>query len=604
MKALEINNAASAADEFRRWAVQFAAALERRDAPGLAAQFARDGHWKDLLSFTWEHRTFSGHGSIQAAFAATLDYARPANFQVAPTRTPPRFQRRSGKEVLEGYCDFDTRFGRGTAFVRLLLTAAESSEPKLWLLLTTLQALTGYEERVAQRRPSGNEFALNESGVSWREQRESRRAFADRDPEVIVVGAGQAGLTIAARLGQMGVDTMVVERHARVGDNWRERYESLTLHNEIMANHLPYLPFPETWPLWLSKDQVANWLESYAEHLELNVWTGTTLAHAGYDEGAGRWRATLRGADGRERQITCRHLIIATGASGALPHIPKLPGIDAFAGSVIHSREFRNGAEYAGKRVVVVGTGNSGHDIAQDLVVKGAKKVWLLQRGPTCVVSLTPTAAMIYKIYGEDNPTEDVDLMNAASPYPVLEDSYRFITRRGAEQDSQLLEGLNKAGFKTYFGSDGTGFQMMFMRGEGGYYIDVGCSKLIADGTIEVIQAEYTGSWSKEGLTMKDGSVIKCDAAILATGFKNMQETVRGILGDEIADKIGPVWGFDEHFQMRNMWRRTAQPGLWLTGGALLDSRLYSRFLAIEIKAQLAGMLPAKADLPLAQAKI
>jgi cation diffusion facilitator CzcD-associated flavoprotein CzcO len=604
MKELENNTVPSAAGEFRRWAAQFASALERRDAEGLAAQFARDGHWKDLLSFTWEHRTFSGRESIQAAFAATLEYAQPSNFRVAPTRTPPRFQRRSGKDVLEGYCDFDTRFGGGTAFVRLLLTAAEPREPRLWLLLTTLQALKGYEERIAERRPSGNEFAMNESGVSWREQRESRRAFADRDPEVVVVGAGQAGLTIAARLGQLGVDTLVVERHTRVGDNWRERYESLTLHNEIMANHLPYLPFPETWPLWLSKDQVANWLESYAEHLELNVWTGTTLAHASYDAAARLWRANLRGADAGERQITCRHLIIATGASGALPHVPKLPGIDDFAGTVIHSREFRNGADYAGKRVIVVGTGNSGHDIAQDLVVKGAKKVWLLQRGPTCVVSLTPTAAMIYKIYGEGNPTEDVDLINAASPYPVLEDSYRFITRRGAEQDSQLLEGLNKAGFKTYFGSDGTGFQMMFMRGEGGYYIDVGCSKLIADGTIEVIQAEDTQSWSKRGLTMKDGSVIECDAAILATGFKNMQETVRAILGGEIADKIGPVWGFDEHFQMRNMWRRTAQPGLWLTGGALLDSRLYSHFLAIEIRAELVGMLPARADLPLAQANI
>jgi len=144
----------------------------------------------------------------------------------------------------------------------------------------------------------------------------------------------------------------------------------------------------------------------------------------------------------------------------------------------------------------------------------------------------------------------------------------------------------------------------MLGHGEGGYYIDVGCSKLIADGTIEIIQAEDTQSWSKRGLTMKDGSVIECDAAILATGFKNMQETVRAILGSEIADKIGPVWGFDEHFQMRNMWRRTAQPGLWLTGGALLDSRLYSHFLAIEIRAELVGMLPARADLPLAQAKI
>jgi len=604
MAELEHIAVRSALADFQEWTAKFAAALDARDAGRLVRFFAPDGHWKDLLAFTWEHRTFSGLERIEPALAATLEYVQPKKFQVAAGRSPPRYQRRSAKDVLEGYCDFETRFGRGTAFIRLVFAGNPPHDPKIWLLLTTLQALHGCEEQVAGKRPTGDEFAKNESGRSWREHRSQRRAYADRNPEVIVVGAGQAGLTIAARLGQLGVDALVVEKLARVGDNWRNRYESLTLHNEIMANHLPYLPFPETWPLWLSKDQVANWLESYAEHLEINVWTSTSLSQAHYDEIERIWRVTLRTADDEERVFTCRHLVVATGASGALPNVPKLPGIDAFSGRVMHSSGFRTGAEFSGKRVVVVGTGNSGHDIAQDLVVQGARQVWLLQRGPTCVVSLTPTAAMVYKIYGEDAPTEDVDLMNAATPYPVLEDSYRFITRRGAEFDSELLSGLAKAGFKTYFGSDGTGFQMMFMRGEGGYYIDVGCSKLIIEGTISVIQAEESSQWVERGLAMRDGSVIECDAVILATGFQNMQETIRAILGGKIADKLGPVWGFDEHYQMRNMWRRTAQPGLWLTGGALLDSRLYSRFLAIEIKAELSGWLPAPSDLPLAKTKL
>jgi hypothetical protein len=208
---------------------------------------------------------------------------------------------------------------------------------------------------------------------------------------------------------------------------------------------------------------------------------------------------------------------------------------------------------------------------------------------------------MVYRIYREGLPIEDVDLMNAAIPYPVLEDTFRFITRKAAELDEDLLDDLRNAGFKTYFGRDGTGFQMMFMRGEGGYYIDVGCSKLIADGTIGVTQAEDSVGLVKNGLQMNDGRVIHCDAVILATGFQNMQEQIRLLLGGEIADRVGPVWGFDEHFQMRNMWRRTEQPGLWITGGSLLDSRLYSRFLALEIKAELIGVLPSKTDLPLTE---
>ncbi|MCC0057337.1 MAG: NAD(P)/FAD-dependent oxidoreductase [Rhodobiaceae bacterium] len=590
--------ALQASDAFNAWLEKFGGALERANGDEIASFFAEDSHWKDILSFTWEHRTISGKAAIAKAFAATAKAAKITNVSMSPGRTAPKQQRRSGSDVLEGYFDFDTGVGSGSAFVRLLYSPDGSTEPRIWFLLTTLQSLKAHPEPVGRNRPSGDEFAKNELGRSWRQERERQQGFEDREPEVIIVGAGQAGLTIAARLGRLGVDALVIERLPRVGDVWRQRYESLTLHNEVMANHLPYMPFPENWPLWLTKDHMAIWLEAYAEFLEANVWTSTELAGARYDETTSQWTVELV-RDGKPRTVHCRHIVIATGASGGLPHIPKLPGIDAFKGSVTHSSDFKNGADFKGRKVIVVGTGNSGHDIAQDLFVKGAEKVWMLQRSPCCVVSLEPTAAMVYKIYGEGMPTEDVDLITASVPYPVMEDTYRWITEKGAKLDEEMLEGLAKAGFRTYFGSDGTGFQMKFMRGEGNYYIDVGNVELIVNGSVGVIQYDDAEGFVAEGLKMKDGSVIACDDVILATGFKNMQETVRKMLGSEIADSVGPLWGFDENYQMRNMWRRTAQPGLWFTGGSLLDSRLYSRFLAIELRAELDGVLPAKENLPL-----
>jgi cation diffusion facilitator CzcD-associated flavoprotein CzcO len=601
MKRAEVGALAATLDILEPWLRDFAEALEARDVDRLAQMFDPGSHWKDILSFTWEHRTFSGLPQIKAALAATLAGASPARLRLAQNRTPPRLVKRSGKAVVEAYLDFDTKVGRGTGFVRLLVDGKAPFNPRVWLLLTTLQGLRGFEERIGDRRPSGDEYAMNELGRSWRQDRETQREFADRDPEVLVVGAGQAGLTIAARMSQLGIDVLVVEKSARVGDVWRDRYESLTLHNEIMANHFPYVPFPETWPLWLTKDHVALWLESYAQIIGLNVWTGAALAGAKYDESTRTWAANLRLADGTQRTINCRHIVLALGVSGGLPAIPRLPGDALFEGDILHSSAFKDGGKYKGRRVLVVGTGNSGHDVAQDLVVKGADKVWMLQRGPCCVISLEPGAAMVYRIYREGLPVEDVDLVNAAIPYSMLEDTFRFITRKAAELDKGLLDDLRKAGFKTYFGRDGTGFQMMFMRGEGGYYIDVGCSKLIANGTIGVVQAEDTIGLVKNGLQMNDGRIIDCDAVVLATGFQNMQEQIRLLLGDQIADRVGPVWGFDEHFQMRNMWRRTAQPGLWITGGSLLDSRLYSRFLALELKAELLGILPGKISLPLAE---
>lgn len=596
MGRMDMKTSEAATTIFQSWLERFEAALAARGAAAIASQFDVDGHWKDLLAFTWQHRTFSGASSIREAMAQTLEATAPHSLRQAACRTPPRLLRRSGRNILEGYFDFATAFGQGAGFVRLLIDELEGA-PRIWMLLTTLQELASHPEKVGATRPSGDEFAMNELGMSWRQNRERVRAFADRDPQVLVIGAAQAGLTIAARLGRIGVDTLVVEKSKRVGDVWRERYESLTLHNEVMANHLPYMPFPETWPLWLAKDQVANFLEAYAEALEINVWTGTTFCGAEFDETSRRWTARLTGEDGSERRIRCRHIVVATGVSGSVPNVPVLPGIDEFTGDVLHSAQFRNGADFTGRDVIVVGTGNSGHDVAQDLVVKGARSVSLLQRGPTCVVSLNPTAAMIYKVYGEGYPVEDVDLLSAAVPYPILEETYRRITQKGAKLDRDLLQGLEKAGLRCYFGRDGTGFQMMFMRGEGGYYIDVGCSKMIIDGRVGVIQAEDASGFVSGGLRMKDGALHPCDAVILATGFKNMQENVRLLFGDAIADKVGPLWGFDRHHQMRNMWRRTAQPGLWFTGGSLVDSRIYSRFLALEIRAEIDGLLPTLPDL-------
>lgn len=224
--------------------------------------------------------------------------------------------------------------------------------------------------------------------------------------------------------------------------------------------------------------------------------------------------------------------------------------------------------------------------------------MWLYQRSPTCVVSLEPSATSVFQIYRE-GPVEDIDLATSAIPYPVLEDTYKFMTKRSAEKDAKLLADLNEAGFQTYFGHDDTGFHMMYLRGEGGYYINVGCSDLIIERKVGVLNARDADRFVETGLRMKDGTIVECDLVVLATGFRNMQENIRRFLGDEIADKLGPVWGFDEDHQMRNMWRRTAQDGLWVMGGALIDARLHSRYLAIEIKASLEGLLPSREVMPI-----
>ncbi len=598
----ELVGTAGAAAVFGYWLDKFTDAVEHEDAEAFASQFDVDGYWKDLLSLTWDYKTFTGPAEIGHAFGVTAEGAKIRNIRVAAARTPPCFVRRSGRSLLEGYFEFDTAVGGAVGFVRLLFDQADPHRGKVWQLLTALHHLSGFAEKIGEHRPTGDKYSKLDSTESWIQKRERERGFADRDPEVVIIGAGQGGLMLGARLRQIGVDALLIERTSRVGDVWRNRYNNLTLHNELIANHFPYMPFPENWPVWLPKDMLAGWLEAYAECQELNVWTATTLAASRYDEDAGQWEITLRRADGTERTMFPKHLVAAVGLSGGAPRRAKLPGLSEFGGTVLHSAEFTSGAEWAGKRALVIGTGNSGHDIAQDLFAGGAT-VSMMQRGPTCVISLDPGARISYSVFGEGRHVDDVDLMIASIAYPVLIDTYRWITQRTEQLDRQKLDGLRAAGFKLTTGEDETGFQLLYLRGLGGYYIDVGCSQLIIDGKVALVQASDMDRFVTEGLRLRDGNVVPFELVVLATGFESVQESIRRMFGDAVADRVGPIWGFDEDRNMRNVWKRTAQPGFWVMGGAIIEARLFSRFLALQIKASLEGLMPAASALPLHRAR-
>jgi cation diffusion facilitator CzcD-associated flavoprotein CzcO len=575
---------ATAPADAQRWLENFAAVLTAQDSAAVAGLFLDGGLWRDVLAFTWTIQTMSGRPAIEDMLRKTLARTQPKNFYIPSRRTPPRWVTRAGTEAIETLFEFETMSGPANGVLRLVPDA--HGKLRAWTLNTNLHELRGHEEEF-RRRPepdSTRDFGAE----NWGDRLAKARTYADRDPAVIVVGGGQAGLSIAARLHQLGIDTLIVDRHGRVGDNWRTRYHSLTLHNEVHVNHLPYLPFPPTFPVYIPKDKLANWFESYVEALELNFWTGTELVAGSYDEQRREWRVTLRQQDGGERVMRPRHLIFATGVS-SIPYTPDLPGLDAFAGPKVHSGDFKHAEKWKGRKALVLGTGTSGHDVAQELQAHGAQ-VTMIQRSKTYVVSLKE-AQSVYAIYSEGIPFEDCDLLATSFPYPVLQRSYQLSTARGREVDGALLEALEKRGFRLHFGEDETGFQMMYLRRGGGYYFNVGCSDLIVSGAIDLLQYADMDSFVAEGARLRDGRVVPAELLVLATGYKNQQETVRVYLGDEIADRIGPVWGFDDGGELRNMWRRTAQPGLWFTAGSLAQCRIFSRYLALQIKALELGLL-------------
>lgn len=571
----------SAAAALDHWLRAFDTAISARDEGAISRCFADDCHWRDLVAFDWNIRTVSGASEIAAALASGARGISPTGFQVAGKRASPRWVTRAGTECVEALFAFETRHGNANGIVRLVKSESGPGGCAAWILATSLDDLSKHGITEADHI-AADAYSRDFGGENWLDKRNRRRSYEDREPAVVVVGAGQAGLGIAARLTALGIDTLLIDKHERIGDNWRERYHSLTLHNEAHVNHLPYIPFPITFPTFIPKDKLGNWFETYADAMDLNAWTSTELVSGSFDEEAGTWSLTLNGPSGT-RAVRPRHVVFATGVS-AIPILPDIPGKEEFAGTVMHSGSYTDGADWSGKNAVVFGTGNSAHDVAQDLHCYGAN-VTMVQRSTTYIVSLQQ-AQKVYALYEEGLSVEDCDLITTASPYPFLLEAYKRSTAEMRIADKPLHDALTARGFKLDFGEpDDTGFQMKYLRRGGGYYFNVGCSDLIADGSIKLAHYEDFDAITAAGLRMKDGATIPADLIVAATGYKNQQETVRQFLGSDIADRIGPVWGFDDGGELANMWKPTPQHGLWFTAGSLAQCRIYSKFLALQIAA-------------------
>jgi cation diffusion facilitator CzcD-associated flavoprotein CzcO len=576
-----------------RWLTGFERALAGSDDSALQGLFLPDAHWRDLLALTWNVKTVSGAQQISKALrphgAGSIAAANATLFTIDTLRTPPRRVTRAGMETIEAFFRFETGAMRAQGLLRLHPEAGRDGIHQAWTLFTAAEELKGFEENIGSRRPRGESYSRDFQGPNWQDLRRASALYADRDPEVLIVGGGHAGLSIAARLRHLNVDTLIVDREARVGDNWRTRYHALTLHNQVQVNHLPYIPFPASWPSYIPKDKLANWFEAYVESLELNFWTHTEFTGGHYDDASRRWNVSLRCADGSIRTMQPRHVVMATSVSG-VPNVPEIPILKNFTGKVMHSSQYSEASEWKERDVIVIGTGTSGHDIAQDLASNGAR-VTLVQRSPTLIVNIEPAAQLPYALYSEGLPTDECDFIAASMPLALSRQSHRTMALQAAELDRQLIDDLKRSGFEIDE-DDVYGWQFKYLTRGGGYYFNVGCSNLIVDGKVSLKKFADIERFDGRSARMRNGDTVPADLVVLATGYKGMDALIRKLFGDATAERTGPVWGIDEDAQeLRNMWTRTGQPGLWFIAGSFAQCRIYSKFLAMQIKAQIEGLI-------------
>jgi cation diffusion facilitator CzcD-associated flavoprotein CzcO len=598
------------------WLAAFERALVSRDVARIGTLFHQDCHWRDVLAFTWNLTPVAGRDAVAARLAAEQARIGAHGFHLPPGRRLPRRVKRLGIDSIEAIFEFKTADGRGSGIIRLApapdagntMPNAGDAIPndaipndaipndamshdgmKAWLLSTTLQALDGHEEKIGANRPTGAAYSRNFGGDNWADMRRKASAYEDREPAVLVIGAAQAGLAIAARLNQLGVDTLVVEKWSRIGDSWRKRYHSLALHNSIHLNHLPYMEFPPTWPKYIPKDMLGNWFEFYADAMEINCWTDMEFVGGTWHETEKRWTARLQRSDGTERVVRPRHLVFANGVS-SYPMIPDLPGLEDFKGEVLHSEGFDSGADWKGKNALILGTGSSANDIALDLHSHGVNTT-LIQRGSTTVVSIDPSARLNEAIWDEGGLLEDCDLIVASATPALIVKGYKAVAKRMVELDKEIIEGLKRIGFKHDMGDDEAGHQMKYFRRGGGYNLDAGSSALIIKGELGLLQYDRIERFTAAGALLTDGSTVPADLIILATGYFPQMELVRRALGEAMVERIGPVWGIGADGQLNNMYKRTPQEGLWFIAGGLGQCRINSKYLALQIKAMELGKL-------------
>lgn len=568
----------------RDWLDGFCIALQSRRTQ-IQDLFLDDSFWRDLLALSWDIRTLIGATRINDYLEKHLANSglRDLTISDKPWLEPTLEKPYPDLTFVQFAFTFENAVGIGSGLARLVYTGGVW---KAWTMFTSLGSLREFPEKIGPLRD-----ATMYQGT-WTEKRRAETDMEGGKPAVVIVGAGHSGLETAARLKYIGVRALVVEKNAKIGDNWRHRYKTLSLHDTVWFDHLPYMLFPSTWPVYAPAQKLGDFLESYAHHNELDVWTSSTVKAAQWNEKDKTWAITVQRRDS-VRVLCARHVVFATGYGAGNPNVPDIPGRDKFVGKVIHSTQYTSAEEFLDKKVVVVGACTSAHDIVHDSYNHGID-VTMFQRSATYVISKQASGDSLKELYNDRVPLEIADHYTFSTPLALLRlMSQRAVPTIAATTDKSILDGLARVGFKTNMGYDGAGIFPLWQSRGGGYYIDTGASRLIADGKIKLKSGGSIASFTRTGLRFSDDSEIAADVVIFATGFGDNREIVKDICGPDVVSKVKPVWGLDSEGELSAIYRDSGHERLWFALGNFPWSRYLSLRLAMKIKAIEEGLVGA-----------
>ncbi|KAJ6500663.1 FAD/NAD-P-binding domain-containing protein [Mycena sanguinolenta] len=580
------------------WLQKFGAALKSGDIGTTVSCVHPQGCFRDILVFSWNNRCLYGHRKLTAYLNNCSGLAKAAVTDLKLDSRPgltPEYGLLTHKLPLRAVSagfTFTCAIGVGRGHFSLVYT--DLGEWKALVVMMALADIRGHEE-IQQENIYGSH------ALAWPEVSSERHRASETSPHVLIVGGGQTGLMVAARFKKMNISALVVEKNPRIGDNWRSRYPTLVLHSPKKMNTSELPAFPKTWPVFTPRDKIADWLEQYVQSQDLVVWTNSRLVpQPTYDNFTKRWTVVVD-HDGGCVTIFPVHIVVCAGPLGA-PRIPSIRGQEVFAGTAIHSSEYRAGKPFSEKRVIVVGAGNTAADLCQDLVFHGAQSVTMVQRSSTWISSGTSARMMFDRMYPEELDMDVCDLLALARPLRLMTKIEKQTMEQTLREEKTTHRDLREAGFNLETKKT---FLTLWYEKLGGFWLDMGCAELIRSasllryifsnggrsGKVKVKQGVELARFNHHSVVFTDGSSLDADTVIFATSYESIAHTMRTLFGDETLDRVGPVWGMDEEGELRGCYRRTGHPGLWFAAGEFAVSRPFSKQLALQIKAIELGLL-------------
>ncbi|KAJ6114645.1 hypothetical protein N7486_000423 [Penicillium sp. IBT 16267x] len=538
------------------WLSSFMESLKNGCAGNMLDHFLEDkSWWRDFISLTWDIACHNGSETIcKYLSTSTAGFAEAKAEHLGALQ--PHLEDLGGLRFIQSGFSFKNNFGTGRGVLRLANVGVD--QWKAWTVFTVLENLN---EEVTE-----SEIQCSVSGHGTLPS----VIQADDDLQVLVVGAGHSGLALAAHLQELGINYLVVDKASRPGDSWRARYETIKLHTPIFSDHYPFMKYPTNWPRYLDQEHIAKWMEHYGHIMALNIRHDTLARKIEYNESMRQWSIELQSKDG-VKTINPKHVVLATGLLSDIPVRPMFPGEDSFKGQVYHTKAHKSAAlvpDIRSKKITIIGSGTSAHDVAQDFVNHGAETVTMVQRGPIYVVSLTSMESMQLQLWNTPGlSTEDADLLGNSLPTAVVRT-------------------LKKAGLALKKGNEGDSLVDYQLIKEGHFYIDQGACQMIIDGQIQVRRCERgVQEYYSDGLILGDGTKVESDIIVLATGFERNIKHIERLMGNDFMGRIGDICDLDDSQERIGVWRPTGMPGFWFMTGSFMWSRQFAPILALQIAA-------------------